>query len=582
MPVSVRSLSLACAIACLGAVAPDTAHSQEVQIYHGPGGYFSLTKLILIIVVFLIWVRLADWINRDSLKIGSRTKLEPVAWNPLNVGVFFLGFLTTISLPIFLAGYSIYVICAFTPFLVYIFMRSSKLKHDPNIAKQLLGKPGDVPEAPPLPQDEGIHIEFSPAGEDKKAKQVNLIRARQSPGFVTFKDLLADALSKRADVVLLDYTRQQVNGRLQVDGVWHPLPALDRPTGDAVLFSMKHLAGLNADERKKQQTGSFGLKTDTEKANIELLTQGVQTGERVQLKFRRPVKTDLTLGQLGMFPDMLEHLKATMNQPRLTVISAPPGEGLTSTWKGALTAADRLTRDCVAIVAADENETTVENIALQHYGTSPEQTQAEVLRSSLLTQPDLVVCSTVEDKSVMDLLTQQVLTQDRTVILRAPARSAAEGLLRMYAAAGDRDQFANAVKVAMGQRLIRRLCDTCKQEVRVPPKTIQQLGGDPRQQQTVFNQYKLPPPDQRVDEKGKPIEFPPCETCGGIGYLGRIAVFEMLEVNESVKAALKQTPKPEAIEKAAVQAGKKTIAQQAYRLVLLGVTSLAEVQRVLK
>jgi type II secretory ATPase GspE/PulE/Tfp pilus assembly ATPase PilB-like protein len=175
-----------------------------------------------------------------------------------------------------------------------------------------------------------------------------------------------------------------------------------------------------------------------------------------------------------------------------------------------------------------------------------------------------------------------VLKHDRSLLLRTSAKSAAEALLRVYSQASDREQFLQSLHNVTCQRLVRRLCDECKVEVQVQPKAIQQLGGDPNRQNTIFNQWKLPPPEQQVDEKGRPIEFPPCEACGGIGYIGRIAVFEMITLNDPLRQIVKKNPKIAPLEEAAVKLGKKTLAQQAYQLVLLGVTSLAEAQRVLK
>ena len=171
---------------------------------------------------------------------------------------------------------------------------------------------------------------------------------------------------------------------------------------------------------------------------------------------------------------------------------------------------------------------------------------------------------------------------ETTVLLRASAKSAAEALLRTYAQSGDRRQFLDALKHVTGQRLIRRLCSACKVEVRVQPSLIQKLGGNPKTQGTIFNPWKLPPPEQRVDEKGREIEFPPCEACGGIGYIGRIAVFEMITVDDQLRNFIAKNPKADAIEKAALKLGKKSLASQTYQLVLLGVTSLAEAQRILK
>ena len=547
-----------------------------------PGAYLSWLKLLLVAIVFLIWVRLADWLNRDSMKIGEQTDLIPEIWNPINAGTFLLGFLLAISVPIFLAGFSIYLICAGAPFLTYFFLRRAKIKAQPRILDQVRTKPGETPPATVLPQDEGAAIEFSPAGEDTKLQQVNLIRARQSAGFPALKNLIYDAVVKRADVILLDYSRERVDCRIQVDGAWHALPPLDRVSGDALLFSAKNLAGLKAAERRAKQNGRFGLKTESVKAQLELTTQGVPTGERVQMKILRKVKGFLTLGQLGMFPEMVSRIKQSLNKPGLAIISAPPRGGLTSSWQGAMETADRLTRDCVAVVEKAEDETIVENIIIHRYDAKAGEKQLDKVKATILSQPDLVAMPAVDNQETMDFLVSQVTLQNRSLLLRTSAKSAAEALLKIASQCGNRDQFATAVKHVTCQRLVRRLCDECKQEVRVTPKVIQQLGGDPRQQNSLFNQYQLPPPEQRVDEKGKPIEFPPCPVCIGLGYIGRIGVFEMIEVNDEIRNLLRTKPTVEAIEKAAQKAGKSPLAKQAYRLVLLGITSLAEVQRMLK
>ena len=154
--------------------------------------------------------------------------------------------------------------------------------------------------------------------------------------------------------------------------------------------------------------------------------------------------------------------------------------------------------------------------------------------------------------------------------------------LKTYAKAGDREKFLASLNHVTCQRLARRLCSDCKVEVRVQPAIIQKLGGNPKTQGTIFNPWQLPPPEQRVDEKGREIEFPPCETCGGIGYIGRIAVFEMIALDDQLRAFIGKNPKIAAIEKAAVKLGKTPLANQVYQLVLLGVISLAEAQRVLK
>ena len=560
----------------------DNLFAQAQNFERGPGGYLSWWKMLVITVVFLLWVRVADWINRDTMKIGDRTKLPSQIWNPIVVFCFLVGFLVVISVPMFVAGFPAYLVLAFVPFLSYYFIRRSRFKRDPSIKQHLKLKPGELPAAESLPQDQGVAIEFTPAGADAAEKQANLIRARQTGGFNELKEMLYQTQFKRTEQLLMDFTRDTVSLRILVDGMWHPLDSWDRETGDAVLASLKYLAGLNPAERRARQSGSIPFKSEIGKTRVTVTSQGVPTGERVQVKSEVTAKEALSLSQLGMFPDMVQQIKKSLDKPGGTIISAPPGSGLTSSWQGALVTADRLTRDCVGVITEDETETVVENIVIHRYDEASDKNQSYIIKTMLLTQPDMLVVPVVENKEVMDVLTHQVVKQNRSLLLRTSAKSAAEALLRIYALAGNQEQFLQAMTNITCQRLLRRLCTSCRVEVRVQPNVIQQLGGDPKTQSTIYNAWKLPPPEQRVDEKGREIEFPPCPICGGIGYIGRIAVFEMITLNDQLRVFVKKNPQVAAVEQAAVKLGKAPIADQAYKLVLLGVTSLAEAQRVLK
>ena len=145
-----------------------------------------------------------------------------------------------ISIPIFWAGYPIYVVCAFLPCMIYWFIRRSKMKQDSSIQQRLDPNQGLALEE--LTQDQGAALDFTPAGATDTDRQANLIRARQSAGFTVMKDMIVEILLKRADTVLIDYSQTQATPRILVDGTWHPIPPMDRQTGDAVLFlSLIHI-----------------------------------------------------------------------------------------------------------------------------------------------------------------------------------------------------------------------------------------------------------------------------------------------------------------------------------------------------
>ena len=559
----------------------------EAIVDRGPGGYFSLIKIILIVLVFWYWVVVSDRMNLDGIRFGEKTKMDPDLWNPINLGSFLLGFFLAISIPIFLLGFPLYLVAAVTPSLVYFFIRRSKLTADPSLAKNVASgktaiKSGGnlaVMEQEVLPQDEGANVSFSPAGADAKEKQVNLIRARQSFGFPQLKDLIAELTTRRAETVVLDYTAQAATIQLEIDGVWQQLPTMDRQTGDGVLASAKYLAGLNPQERRNQQKGQFGFSYRNKKAKIEIVSQGVQTGERVQLKLIQKSKAAMNLGQLGMWPETFRVLVDHMNAPGLVIISAPPKQGLSASWTAALSAADRVTRDVVGVVSESEGEFNHENITPHYYpvGGSP----VETIRKVVMTQPEGLVVPTISDAATLDEVTRQVVVEGRSVLTHLQSASAAEAILRLYQLAGDKEQFVKAVTASTCQKLARRLCETCKQSIQVQPKLIQQLGGDPSKQNSLFNHFTGPPPGQ-VDEKGEPIVIPPCKTCSAYGYIGRIAYFEMISMTDQLRKFMLKNPDVNNLAAAAKKLGNPTLTQQAYRLGLVGLTSVAEIQRSLK
>jgi type II secretory ATPase GspE/PulE/Tfp pilus assembly ATPase PilB-like protein len=265
----------------------------------------------------------------------------------------------------------------------------------------------------------------------------------------------------------------------------------------------------------------------------------------------------------------------------MVIVSAIPGAGLTTTWVSVLTAADRVSRDWVAIVDHDENDTRIENVEVNRYDSRRGQSPMDLMRSILLKQPESLVLPKIPDATTMDAMTQQILKERRTVITRTPARSAAEAMLRVAQIAGRRQDFIQAVTAVTGQRLVRRLCDQCKQPMPSTPEMIKQMGGDPANPPTIYKQYAKPEPPP-VDKKGRPIEIPPCRKCAGFGYYGRIALVELIEVDDAVRNALAQQPDLHSITNLALNKRRQSALHQGYRHVLEGTTSLAEIQRVFK
>jgi len=132
----------------------------------------------------------------------------------------------------------------------------------------------------------------------------------------------------------------------------------------------------------------------------------------------------------------------------------------------------------------------------------------------------------------------------------------------------------------VNQRLIRKLCD-CKQPFQPPPQLLQKLGIPPGRVQQLFREWQPPPPPP-PDQKGKVEEPQICRKCGGIGYYGRTAIFELLEVTDTLRDALVRNPQIDTLRQIARQSGTRSIQEEGVLLVVKGTVSITELQRVLK
>lgn len=205
----------------------------------GGNAYLSWWKLALVVLTFVFWVRNADWINQDSVKLADGTSIVPQFWNLMNVGVGLAGFFAAISIPIFWVGYPLLLLASLVPLISYLFVRKKQLSVNQGLRQRVSGKGYQDSGGDGLAQDEGVELSFSPAGDTDVLRKSALIKARQSEGFVPLKEMLFDGKAKRADIIQIDYSQTQAVAKMFVDGTWHATAPMDRPSGDALLVSLK-------------------------------------------------------------------------------------------------------------------------------------------------------------------------------------------------------------------------------------------------------------------------------------------------------------------------------------------------------
>ena len=565
------------------------------DIARGPGFYFAWWKLLLLVAVVWAWVKSADWVSRDTLELSDATGMPAQVWNPVMVFSFFIAFLLAATIPVFFAGWAVALLSFVGPFAAYVVLRNGKVTDDKKVFTPAhlknwfanLGKRQPKAREVKHAWQMGPPVEFTVVGPLQMENQQALIEARQSPAFVAVKFLLADALAQRADKIMLEFTATEVAVRYQIDGQWHNAApkvhakhALDRQLGDAMLAVVKRLCHLNMQERRARQEGKLKLEYEGHKYDAALLSQGTQTGERTVLSFTLITKHVRSLEELGMRDKQREQLNELIGPEHhgVVVFAALPGDGLSTTWQSSLKGTDRLMRDFITVEQVGKHEPDVENVDVQKYDPAKGESLEKLIPNLIRKQPEVICIPEIASGEALEKLCQWIKEEDKLSLVGIRGKDAADTILRLLALKTPPDVLAPVLKGIVYTRLIRRLCETCREAYQPDAALLQKLGIPAGRVQMLYREKQPPQPGQEK-KRGQP-EI--CPACRGLGYKGRIAIFEFLVLDDKLRQALAKQPKVEIIKQLAKAAGNRSLQEEGILLVALGTTSLAELQRVLK
>lgn len=546
------------------------------RIVRGPGYYFAWWKLLLIWLMYLLWVKTTDWVNRDAQIL----KLNHNLWNPIGFFPFFavlLALTLSIAFPI---GYTLLVLAWLAPLGVYIYQRNANVEDHEKILtadhfRHLAARAGKsmgmkIDAEKKAAHEKGAPVKFKPtSGGSSANNEANLIFARQSEGFVPSKDLVADALDRRGTKIMLDTDAEQVTVRYQIDGVWHESDPMEREAGDLVVEVVKRLADANPEERRKRQSGEFSIKYKEDSCRAVLVSQGTKTGERTIVSIVRDGLEFESLADAGLRDKLQETLKELLAAPNgLLLFCSIPGGGLSTTVALAGRMSDRYMRDFSSFQDINKPEPVAENITIEAFDPNKESV-TESLQTIFRKDPDVVIVHELEDKESAELVCERA-NDNKLVLTTIRAKEAVEALLRVLLLKVSAKALAPAVLGVVNQRLIRKLCEECKEEYAPSADLLKKLGIPKGRVESFF---RPPTPDENE---------PRCTACSGLGYLGRTSIFEILTVDDSLREALVKQPKLEVLRKVAKKAGHRTLQDEGMLLVVQGITSMAELTRVLK
>ena len=543
-----------------------------------PFDFLLLSKLILLAVMILVWVKAGEWINQDT----QIFKLGWYKWSPIIFFPFAVVSLLLFFLPIaLLIRFVVMLVVFLATWVPYVIVHNKNVQPHQTVLTgpwwrhafaSVAGKLGiQVDSERKAEYEKGADVELLAMGaEDANTDNANLLAARNSPGYLLVKDVIVEMVNRWCEKAMFDFTQQAVNVRYEIDGVWHNGEATERESGDVMLAVMKTLANLNVKDRRNKQMGKFGAIYEEKSFLCSITTQGVSTGERVVLSRTVEKRSFSGYGDLGMREGIQEQWSELMASDQgLVVLSTLPAGGLTTITDVSLNETDRLMRDFVAIEDVNHPESEIQNINVHTYDSSAGESPVTILPKVIRNYPNAYVCRDFVDVESANLFLNEI-RDERFVVTTIHAREAAEALLRILQKKVPVKDFAATIKAVLYQRMVRLLCSDCKQAYTPPAEVLRKLGIPPGKIDQLFR----PPKPEEIEK--------PCKNCLGIGYRGRTGIFELLTIDNSLREVLVKKPKLELLKKAARSSRQRSLQEEGILLVAKGQTSLPELIRVLK
>jgi type IV pilus assembly protein PilB len=383
-------------------------------------------------------------------------------------------------------------------------------------------------------------------------------------GLIPAKELVTDGLLRRAGTIRVEPKGEKAAVTHVIDGVAYPGQRLSRQEALAITQMMKLLAGLDTKERKKAQAG--GLKAEFNEEPWELYVNaapmegGVErlTIRTSNLKQKLDTPADLN------FPGNLKlQIREAVTKKGIFLVAGGPSSGVTTTLFATVRGLDCFTSQIFTV--GDVGTRKLDNITAFQWneGDTLENTLQRVIR----VDADTVVLDPIKDAETAKMLT--TVCESIALVGEIAAKDAISGLLQMVKWIGDPAVAAKSIAGVLSQKLLRTLCPECRQAFRPNAQFLKNAG--------------LPLEAKVLYRKPKPVEGEEtCSKCGGIGYFGRIAMFEYLEMTDEMRQLVASNPEAPAV-KAQMRKEKMLMLQQdGLRLVAAGKTSLEELQRVFK
>ncbi|RUO18075.1 GspE/PulE family protein [Aliidiomarina haloalkalitolerans] len=399
------------------------------------------------------------------------------------------------------------------------------------------------------------------AGDESDFGLGNLIDASDDEVTVArlLKSIFLDAIQVRASDIHLEPDEKCLRIRLRVDGQLQETILEERSIAAGLVLRLELMSSLDISEKRLPQDGRFEMKVRDHHLDVRLSTLPTAWGEACVMRLLDKSQGLLSLEKTGMPPELVKKVRYHMTRPYgMILVTGPTGSGKTTTLYGVLSELNDPKKKIITV--EDPVEYRMPRISQVQIHAKIGLTFARVLRTTLRQDPDIIMVGEMRDQETVEIGLRGAIT-GHLVLSTLHTNDAITSAMRLIDMGAAPYLVASALKAVLAQRLVRRICDNCKAD-EAPDEAQRTLL------RAVFKESQ----SGKTYKKGRG-----CNACNMTGYRGRVGVFELLEIDEPMMAALRESDTQKFAQAAMNSKGFKTLAQVGYDYAKQGITSIEEV-----
>lgn len=486
------------------------------------GGYISIVKFVIFLILFFLWLPLVSWVYRDAQEIGAKENV----WGGIVGGAAALAILIWLILPAFVIGMLFYMAVVATTAIIYVKHRNTRVMESDRILTVEHIKSLFSPNEQKKLSEEKKIVFITANGNEVPAPET---RTPEFYGYKAAMDILSDAAWRRAENLVFVPTAHDYSAAYQIDGMIVKQPSVEKEQAKYFIHFVKSLADLDQNEKRKPQKGKFKIRKEKDTIEWEVTTAGSTVGEQVQIK-RGGMQDIKKLPDIGLMPEQYAQLNSISGLKNgLFIVTGPPKSGASTTFYSMLRNHDAFLNSISTLerqLSAKLPNITQNAFSLSDTGTT---TYARKLHAIINMGPDIIGIAEGSDPEVAKIACEAA-REGKLIYMQFEAEGVLQALGKWMKLVGDKSMAMETLVGISSQRLLRTLCDECKQGYAPDKELLRKFNIPAEKAKVLYRAGKV-----IYDKRGKPLT---CENCQGTGFVGRIAIFEIITINDELRNAI--------------------------------------------